>query len=66
MATVVQRQTEHYVEISEQRKCQNRYGCGREVDRMCDTNHYWVHAEGYFNLDKMALFYNMQQKRTMT
>jgi len=31
--------TEHYMEISEQRRCLNRCICGKEVARMCDTNH---------------------------
>jgi hypothetical protein len=45
---VVQRQRKHYVEISEQRRGLNRYGCGRGVARTCETNHHSVHSEGYF------------------
>ena len=48
MAAVVQGQKEHYMEISEQRRCLNRYGCGSEMARMCDTSHYSVHTERYF------------------
>lgn len=31
--------TEHYMEISEQRRRLNRCRCGKEVARMCDTIH---------------------------
>jgi hypothetical protein len=48
MAGVVQRQTEHYMDISEQRRCINRYGYGRVVARECDTNYNSVHTEKYF------------------
>ena len=40
--------TQHYMEISGQRRCLNRCRCGKEVARMCDTNHCSVHNKGYF------------------
>ena len=56
MEAVVQRQTEQYIEISEQKRCLNKYWFGREVARMCDTYHYSVHPEEYFQFGQNGTF----------